>query len=153
GFALSLHDLIGQLTEYRGTRIGRLIYATAESHDPLLALERLTHPLRRILTALLDLSQSLHHAHVGTAMCRALERADRGNNRRVDVREACRSHPGGEGRGVPAMLGVKHQGSIERPYPQLVGFLAIEHVEEVRRSREAFLGSDDLETLPRPVER
>ena len=110
-------DLGGQLgavvLEDRGAGVAGLVDAVAEAHDPLLAGQGLLDPPLGVLGRA-DLLQDLPRLLVGPAVERALERADRRDDPRIDVRERRDRHPGRERRGVQLVLGVEDQREVER---------------------------------------
>ena len=83
-----------------------------------------------------DLEQQPHHVGVGAAVQRALQRADRADDRRVDVGERRGGDAGREGGRVQLVVGVQHQRDVEGARRQTARPLAGQHVEEVRRVAE-----------------
>ena len=116
----------------------------AEAGDLLLALQLAAHEAVDALGrgVLADLEQHLHHLGVGAAVQRPLQRADAGDDRRVDVGEGGGGDARGEGRGVQLVVGVQHQRDVHRPHRGRVGTLAGEHVEEVGGVAERRVGGD-----------
>ena len=99
-----------------------------------LRADRLVDPFRRSLRA--DLDEEPHDVRVRAAVQRALERADRADDRRIQVGQRRGGDAGRERRGVQLVVGVQHQRDVERARRQCVRPLAFQHVEEVRRVAE-----------------
>jgi hypothetical protein len=113
-----------------GAGVAGLVDPVAEAHDPLLAGQGVLDPALGVLGGA-DLLQELPGFLVGPAVERALERADRRDRPRIDVREGRDRHPPREGRGVQLVLGVEDQREVERRPHGLGGDLPREHVEEI----------------------
>ena len=79
-------------------------------------------------------SQHVHHGLVGAAVQRALQRADGGGDRAVEVGLRRGDDARGEGRGVEAVLGVEDQRDVERLDDRRLGHLAEAHVQKLPRS-------------------
>jgi len=77
-------------------------------------------------------------------MERPLQGADGRGDGAVQVRERRGGHDGRERRRVEAVVGVEHQRHVEGLREDVVGRLAVEHVEEVRGVREVFAWLDGV---------
>ena len=104
----------------------------AEAHQALVAV---LHALDEVGDVLLrpDAAQHPQHGLVGTAVQRAVERADAGGDRGVgvDLRGADRADR--VGRAVLLVVGVQDEQGVQRSHEALVGLvLALAHLEEHR---------------------
>jgi hypothetical protein len=129
-----------------------------------LRADRFVDPFGRRVGA--DLDQQPHDVGIRAAVERALERADRADRGRIQVRQGGRGHAGGECRGVQLVVGVEHERDVERARRQRVRALAFQHVEKVRGVPErrvrldvaasglqAAVGSDNAAHLGRQADR
>ena len=94
-----------------------------------------------------DLVEDVHDRLVGAAVQRPLERADRADDRRVQVGHRARDHAGGEGRRVEGVLGVQDHRHVEGVRDDRVGHVAERHPEEVLRVVEVFARVDDAQPV------
>ena len=101
----------------------------AEAHQPLAAIERLAQPLLGVLDRA-HLGELVDDLRRRAAVERALHRPDRAGDRRGDVRQRRGDDPGGEGRGVEAVLGADDEVGIEGTGRPGIRPLAFELVEE-----------------------
>ena len=83
-----------------GAGVFGLVNAVAEAGDLLLGGEHVLHVFDGVGAGLVDGEEQAHHAFVGAAMERALERADGAGNCGVNVGEGSGDDAGGEGGGV-----------------------------------------------------
>jgi hypothetical protein len=60
-----------------------------------------------------DLDQQLHHVGVGAAVQRTLQRADRADDRRIEIGQCRRGDARGERRRVQLVIGVQRQRDVE----------------------------------------
>ncbi len=102
----------------------------AEAHHLALLGKRLLQE-RLDLVERADLLEHPHHALVGTAVERPLERPDRRHDRGVEPRLGARRDPCREGRGVELVVGVEDEAGVELAHPFAGGLLTAQHVEEV----------------------
>ena len=94
---------------------------------------------RRVLA---DLDQHLHHFRIGAAVQRSLERADAGDDRRVDVGQRRRRDARGERRGIELVIGVQRQRDVHRADLGRIRTAAEQHVEEVGGVPHRRIGRD-----------
>jgi hypothetical protein len=99
-----------------------------------------------------DLLEHVDDAFVGAAVERALEGADGGGDRGVDVRERRDGDAGGEGGGVHAVIGMEDVGDVEGAGRVLARFLAGDEVEEMGGLGEVGAHRHQVEALAEAVE-
>ena len=110
----------GHLAQVGGPRVLGLVDPVPEAHDLLAGApsrsadhrRRPRPPGHRPPVALIGL-QPPHDLLVGPAVQRALERADRGDHRRVHVGQGGGADPGGERGRVHGVVGVQHQAGVQ----------------------------------------
>ena len=121
------------------------------------SLPRIDVSTRSPVAVCAELEQHLHDFRVRAAVQRPFERADRGDDRGVDVGQRGRGDARGERRRVQLVIGVQHQRDVERANRRRVRPLAGQHVEEVCRVAHRRIGRDrsaaGLEPSPRGDER
>ena len=130
-----LPEIARHLSEVGRARILGVIHAMAETGDLLLAREFGSDQFLGLLggTVLPDFQQHSHDVGVRSAVQRSFERADRADDRRVQVAQRRGNHPGSERRRIQLVVGVKDQRYVERPRREAARPVAREHVEEVGR--------------------
>src|SRR5262245_14017777 len=99
-------------------RIFGLVDPMSEARDLLFASELAANHLIHALAGgrLAKLEQHLHHFGIRAAVERSLERADRGNDSRIDVSKRCCCDAPGKRRRVQLVIGMKRQSDIESAY-------------------------------------
>ena len=100
-----------------------------------------------------DLQRHLHHFFRSPAVGRALQRADAGDHRRVQIGNGGGGYPGSEGRGVGPVLCVENEVHVQQAGSLFVGNLAEHHVEKVAGVIEFRVGGDGLQPLPQTMMR
>ena len=109
---MPLGDLVAELFEDDGARVGRLVDAVPDAHDAFAAAEQGLDV--RCDVALFPMASTvLVDGFVRAAVQRALEGADGGGDGGVHVAERRAGDDGGERRSVHLVLGVEDQGDIE----------------------------------------
>ena len=116
-------DLARGAAQDRGARVLGAVDAVAEAHQALALVERLLDPLLGV-AGLLDLVEHLQHARGRAAVQRPRQRADRGAQRRRDVRAGGGDHARRERRGVHAVLGGGDPVGVDRLDVVRVGLAA-----------------------------
>jgi len=101
----------------------------AEAHQSLAAVERAADPFLGVFGRS-DLRELVDHFGRGATVERPLHRPDRGRHRRGDIRAGRGHDPGGEGRGVEAVLRADDEVGIKGACRLGVRPRAIELVEE-----------------------
>lgn len=61
----------------------------------------------------------------------AAQRANRADNRGVDIRAGSGNHPAGKRRGVELMLGIQHQRNMHRLFPALGWLFTVQQMQEM----------------------
>ena len=109
GAAGALAEIARHLAQVRGPRVFGLVDAMAEAGDLLLARELAANEVVDALAArvLAEVEQHPHHVGVGAAVQRPFERADRRDDRRIDVGQRGRGHASRKRRGVQLVIGVQ----------------------------------------------
>ena len=97
-------ELLGGTAQHPGARVLGAVDAVAEAHQPLALVEQALD-VRRGVAALLHVADHPEHPRRRTAVQRAAHRADGAGERGGDVGTGRGDHPGGERRGVHAVLG------------------------------------------------
>ena len=96
----------------------------------------LLHVLDRVGALLVDGQQQAHHAFIGAAVERALQRADGAGDGGVDVGEGGCDDAGRKGGGVQLVLGVQNQRQVHGRVGGLGGLFAVQHPQEIGRVGE-----------------
>ncbi len=143
---------LGDLAQGGGARVVGPVDAVAEAHDPAVVGDRLAGPGLGVVDRadLVELADDLRR---GAPVERALECADRAADRRGEVRAGRRDHPGGERRGVQAVLGADDEIGLEGTGRGRIRAGAGQLLEEAAGEVEGQVGLDRLEALAQPAER
>ena len=105
-------ELLGRAAQHAGARVLGAVDAVPEAHEALLAVEQALDVADRV-AALLDLVEHGQHARRRTAVQRAGQRADRAGDRGGGVGAGGGDDARGEGRGVHAVLGGRHEVGVD----------------------------------------
>ncbi len=135
----------------RSARVFRLVDTVAESGDLLLGSQHVLHIFHRVRPGLVDGVEQAHDAFVGATVQRALQRANRARDSRVNVGEGCGDDAGGKGGCVQLVVGMKNECDIECAGSCIRGLDAIEHPEKIAGVAERTIGRNDFETFAKPV--
>ena len=138
-----LHESVERGLHGRHTRVSLLVDAVPEAHDLALLGECFIEPRHDVLGRA-DVVEDVQHGLVGATVQRPLERADRADDRRVDVAQGRGDHARGERGGVEGVLGVQDHRAVEGIHHNVVRLFAERHPEEVRGVVEVGACSDDL---------
>ena len=120
-----------------------LVDPVPEAHDLALLGERGIQPGLG-LVGRADLVEDVHDGLVGSAVQRALERADRAGHGGVQVGQGRGDHPRGEGARVEGVLRVQDHRDVEGVDHRELGNFAEGHVQQVRRESEVLPRLDEL---------
>src|SRR5690625_917139 len=122
-------DLFQRRFHRRHPAVPLLVHTVTEAHHLLAARQAFTQPAGSQIR-IVDLEHHLHHRFVGATVQRTLEGTHSCGAGAVQVRSGGGDHPGGEGRGIETVLGIQHQGHLERANDLGSGYLPETHVEE-----------------------
>src|SRR5438132_12725977 len=100
---ISTEEPLGGGSEDVGPRVAHFVHAMAETHQPF---SRLDFPAQHLFGSrrIADFEDHVERRAGRAAMQRTLERADRADNRRNEIRAGCGDHGSGGSRCVQAMI-------------------------------------------------
>ena len=128
--AVRLGELFGPCLDDVGTRVGNLINAMAEAHDELFSADEFENASFCIIGCV-EMLDEFHGGFIGSSVQRAPQRADSASDGGIEVRQGRGDGAGGESGGIEFMLGVENQGHIDGAAVELIGLLAVQHMEEL----------------------